>query len=58
MVALEKAVHPPPHTSWTVRTTLVAAGGWQEKTNQIREVTGPSQSPVALHALLAGLWYL
>lgn len=55
MVALEKAVHS---TSWTVKTTLVAAGGWQEKTNQIREVTDPSQSPVDLHTLLAGLWYL
>lgn len=58
MVALEKAANPPPHTGWTVRTTLVAAGGRQEKTNQIREDTGPSQSPVALYALLAGLWYL
>lgn len=58
MVALAKATHPTPSTSWTVRTTLVAAGGWQEKTNQIREVTGSSQSPVDLHTLLAGLWYL
>lgn len=58
MVALEKAMHPAPSTSWTVRTTLVAAGGWQEKTNLIREITGSSQSPVDLHALLAGLWYL
>lgn len=58
MVALKKAVHPPPSTSWTVRTTLEAAGGWQVKTNQIREVTGPRQSPVHLCTLLAGLWYL
>lgn len=58
MVALEKALHPPPGTSWTVRTTLVAAGGWQEKTNQIRDVTGSSQGLVDLPALLAGLWYL
>lgn len=58
MVALEKATHPPHSTSWKVRTTLVAAGGWQVKIKQIREVTGPSHSLVNLHGLLAALRYL
>lgn len=56
MVALEKASTP----QYQLDSEDHISGSWrmQEKTNQKREVTGPNQSLVNLHALLAGLHYL